>query len=70
MSQYEQRVNITFCFKFGKIATETLNCLKTVYGDEALKKIAVYDLFKRLKNGQKSLEDEEQSDRSSTSKND
>jgi len=39
-------------------------------GDEALKKTAVYDWFKRFKNGQKSLEDEERSGRTSTSKND
>jgi predicted transposase YdaD len=43
---------------------------KTVYGDETLKKTAVYDWFKRFKNGQESLEDEERSGRPSTSKND
>jgi len=52
MSQFEQRANIKFCFKLGKTAAETLECLKTVYGDEALKKTAVYDWFKRFKNGQ------------------
>ena len=40
MSQFEQRANIKFCFKLGKTAAETLECLKTVYGDEALKKTA------------------------------
>ncbi|XP_016662368.1 protein GVQW3-like [Acyrthosiphon pisum] len=54
----------------GKTAAETLECLKTVYGDEALEKTAVYDWFKRLKNGQESLEDEERSGQPSTSKND
>jgi transposase len=44
--------------------------LKTVYDDEALKKTAIYDWFKRFKNGQESLEDEERSDQPSTSKND
>ncbi|KAL4083495.1 hypothetical protein QTP88_028811 [Uroleucon formosanum] len=70
MSQFEQCANIKFCFKLGKTVAETLECLKTVYGDEALKKTAVYDWFKRFKNGQESLEDEERSGRPSTSKND
>ncbi|CAI6359366.1 unnamed protein product [Macrosiphum euphorbiae] len=69
MSQFEQRANIKFCFKLGKTAAETLECLKTVFGDEALKKTAVYDWFKWFKNGQESLEDEERSGRPSTSKN-
>ncbi|KAL4091078.1 hypothetical protein QTP88_025819 [Uroleucon formosanum] len=70
MSQFEQRANIKLCFKLGKTAEETLECLKTVYGDEALKKTAVYDWFKRFKNGQESLKDEERSGRPSTLKND
>jgi len=35
MSQFEQRANIKVCFKLGKTAAEKLECLKTVYGDEA-----------------------------------
>lgn len=70
MSQFEQRANIKFCSKLGKTAAETLECLKAVYSDEALKKTAVYDWFKRFKNGQESLENEERSGRPSTSKND
>jgi histone-lysine N-methyltransferase SETMAR len=69
-SQFEQSANIKFCFKLRKTAAETLEYLKTVYGDEALKKTAVYDWFKRFKNGQESLEDEERSGQPSTSKND
>jgi len=44
--------------------------MSTVYGDEALKKTAIYHWFKRFKNGQESLEDEERIGRPSTSKND
>lgn len=64
MPQFEQRANIKFCFKFGKTAAETLEYLKTVYGDEVLNKTAVYDWFKQFKKGLESLEDEERNVRS------
>ena len=32
----EQRVNVKFCVKLGKSATETYDLLKKVYGDECL----------------------------------
>jgi len=44
--------------------------LSFVYGDEALKKTAIYDRVKRFKNGQESLEGEGQSGRPLTSIND
>lgn len=59
MSQCEQRVNIKCCLNLGKTAAETLGCLQIVYGNETKKKTVVCDRFNRLKNGQKSLEDEE-----------
>jgi hypothetical protein len=34
--QFEQRVNIKFCVKLGKTATETLQLLCDAYGDETL----------------------------------
>jgi hypothetical protein len=37
--RFEQRVNIKFCVKLGKTATETLHLLRDAYGDEALKKL-------------------------------
>jgi hypothetical protein len=33
---FEQGVNINFCVKLGKTATETLQLLRDAYGDEAL----------------------------------
>jgi hypothetical protein len=33
--RFEQRVNIKFCVKLGKTATETLQLLRDAYGDEA-----------------------------------
>lgn len=56
-------------FKLGKTAAKTPECLKTVYGDEALKKTVVYGWFKHFKSCQESLENEEQSGSTSTSKN-
>jgi hypothetical protein len=37
--RFEQRVNIKFCAKLSKTATETLQLLRDAYGDEALKKL-------------------------------
>jgi hypothetical protein len=36
--RFEQRVDIKFCVKLGKTATESLQLLRDAYGDEALKK--------------------------------
>jgi hypothetical protein len=41
----EQRVNIQFCVKLGKIPTETYKMLQTVCGDEALNRSRVYEWF-------------------------
>jgi hypothetical protein len=35
-SDREQRVNMKFCFKLGKSATETLQMLVEIYGDGAV----------------------------------
>jgi hypothetical protein len=37
--RFEQRVNIKFCVKLGKTATETLQLLRDAYGDEALSRL-------------------------------
>jgi hypothetical protein len=37
--RFEQRVNIKFCEKLGKTATETLQLLRAAYGHEALKRL-------------------------------
>jgi hypothetical protein len=36
--RFERRLNIKFCVKLGKTATETLQLLRDAYGNEALKK--------------------------------
>jgi len=40
--QVEQRVNIKFCVKLDKTATETLQLLRDAYGDEALSRARVF----------------------------
>ena len=52
---YEQRINIKFCFKLQKSAKETHEMLKLVYGDAAVSMKTVYKWFKRFCNGCESL---------------
>jgi hypothetical protein len=47
----EQRVNVKFCVKLGKSATETYDLLKKVYGYECLSRTQVFEWFKRFKEG-------------------
>jgi hypothetical protein len=42
----EQRINIKFCFKQGKMPIETYKMLQTVCGDEALSDSSVSEGFK------------------------
>jgi hypothetical protein len=44
--------------KLGKSASMRLSALQQVYGDTALKKSAVYDLFSWFKNGQETEDDQ------------
>jgi len=39
----EQRVNVKFCVKLGKSATETYDLFKKVYGDECLSRTQVFE---------------------------
>jgi hypothetical protein len=66
----EQRVNVKFCVKLGKFATETYNLLKIVYGNECLSRTQVFDWFKRFKEGRKETGDDQRPGRPSTSKTD
>jgi len=59
---HEQRINVKFCFKLQKSATETHKMLKLVYGDAAVTMKTVYKWFKRFCNGCESVEDEERWD--------
>ena len=56
--QFEQRVNIKFCVKLGKTATETLQLLRDAYGDEALSRARVFEWHRRFVLGRVSVEDD------------
>ncbi|GBO35325.1 Putative uncharacterized protein FLJ37770 [Araneus ventricosus] len=63
----EQRVNIKFCFKLGKTATETHEMLVKVYGVETVSKKCVFEWFKRFRDGKEDVKDEPRSGRPPTS---
>ena len=57
----EQWICIKFCFKLGKMASETHRMLKEAFGDNALGRMLSYEWSKRFKNGWMSVDDEEHS---------
>ncbi|GBN22601.1 Putative uncharacterized protein FLJ37770 [Araneus ventricosus] len=63
----EQRVNIKFCFKLGKTATEAHEMLVKVYGVDAVSKKCVFEWFKRFRDGKEDVKDEPRSGRPPTS---
>jgi len=67
--QFEQRVNIKFCVKLGKTATETSQLLHDAYGDEALPRARVFEWHRRFVSGRVSVEDDTRSGRPSSSRN-
>jgi hypothetical protein len=64
----EQRVCIKFCVKLCKSATETLEMLRETFGEHSLSRTAVFDRHSRFKDGRLSVEDDERSGPSNTSK--
>ena len=64
----EQHVNMKFCVKLGKSATEMHNLLKKVYGDECLSCTQVFEWFKRFKEGREQVGDDQRPSHPSTSK--
>jgi hypothetical protein len=66
----KQRVNVKFCVKLGKSATETYDLLNKPYGDECLCSTQVFEWFKRFKEGREEIGDDQRLGRPSTSKTD
>jgi len=64
----EQRTNIKFHVKLGKSGKEIGDMLVQVYGDNVMKKTAVYKWVKRFSEGRESVTDEERSGRPATSR--
>ncbi|GBM33575.1 hypothetical protein AVEN_197324-1 [Araneus ventricosus] len=62
--EMEQRVNIKFCFKLGRTATETHEMLVKV---DAVSKKCVFEWFKRFRVGKEDVKDEPRSGRPPTS---
>jgi len=61
--ELEQRTNIKFLAKFGKSGNENAEMLVQVYGDNVMKKTAVYKWVKHFSEGRESVTDEERSGR-------
>ena len=59
----EQRVAMTFCFKAGLSATETLVLVQKDYGNEALNRSNVCGWYSRFRDGRELVEDEERGGR-------
>ena len=66
--ELEQRTNIKFLVKLGKSGNEIRVMLVQVYGDNAMKKIAVYKWVKRFSEGRESVTEKERSGRPATSR--
>jgi len=66
--ELEQRTNIKFLVKLGKSGNEIRKMLVQVYGDNVVKKTAVYKWGKRFSEGRESVTDEERSGRPATSR--
>jgi hypothetical protein len=62
----EQRINIKFCAKFGKSASESLQMLTEAYGADAMKKSSVFEWRKRFKEGRENVKDDESTGRPKT----
>ncbi|UYV64568.1 hypothetical protein LAZ67_3001198 [Cordylochernes scorpioides] len=54
----EQRICIKFCYRIGKLASETLDLLKLAFGNENVNKSTTFRWFSRFKNGMESVKDE------------
>jgi len=64
----EQRYAIEFCAKLGNSGSETLQLLRTAYGDAVLSSARVFRWHKAFKDGRESAEDEERAGRPSASR--
>jgi len=66
--ELEQQTNIKFLVKLGKSGNKIREMLVQVYGDNAMKKTAVYKWVKRFSEGRESVTDKERSGRPATSR--
>lgn len=64
----EQRVNIKFCVKLGKTATQTYELLRGAYGNET-SRVRVFEWHKRFVSGRTSVKDDTRQGRPAASWN-
>ena len=60
----EERYAIKFCFKLGKNAIETYGMLQTAFGATCMNRAPVFEWHKRVKEGRKSVRNDERCTRS------
>jgi hypothetical protein len=65
-----QRINIKFCAKLGKSASENLHILTEAYGADAMKTSSVSEWHKRFKEGREDVKDDERTGRPKTHRTD
>jgi hypothetical protein len=61
-----QRINIKFCAKLDKSASETVQMLTEAYGADAMKTSSVSEWHKRFKEGREDVKDDERAGRPKT----
>jgi histone-lysine N-methyltransferase SETMAR len=61
-----QRCAIEFCVRLGKSGSETLQLVHQAYGDNAMRRAAVFKWWKRFRDGEMNVKDEPRSGRPST----
>jgi len=66
----KQRINIKFCVKIGKSASETLALLTVAYGEYATKKSSVFERHRRYKEGREDVQDDPRSGQPKTQRTD
>jgi hypothetical protein len=62
----EQRINIKFCAKLSKSASETLQMLTETYGANAMKRSSVFEWHKRFKEGREDVKGDKRTGRPKT----
>jgi hypothetical protein len=65
----EQRIAITFRFKAGLCATETLVLVQKAYGNEAVNRSYIFRWYSRFRDGGKLVEDDERIGRQKSTRN-
>jgi len=66
----EQRINIKFCVKIGKRASEMLALLTVAYGEYAMKKSSVFEWHRRFNEGREDVQDDPRSGQPKTQRTD